>query len=64
MIGRRPGEASCLSLVWAVLDRASHGWPGLTMTPKAPRLLQDLRRQLLHPPITEEVIDETVTAAA
>jgi len=49
VIGRLPGEASCLSLVWAVLDRASRGWRGLTMTPKALRLLQDLRRQLLHP---------------
>src|SRR5438046_688489 len=26
------------------------------MTPKALRLLQDLRRQLVHPPITPEVI--------
>lgn len=64
VIGRLPGESSCLSLVWAVLDRASHGWRGFTMTPKALRLLQDLRRQLLHPPVGEEVIDETVTAAA
>ncbi len=64
VIGRLPGESSCLSLVWAVLDRASRGWRGLTMTPKALRLLQDLRRQLLHPPASEEVIDEAVTAAA
>jgi transposase-like protein len=28
-----PGETSCLGLVWAVLDRASGGWRGLTMTP-------------------------------
>jgi len=63
VIGRLPGERSCLSLVWAVLDRASRGWRGLTMTPRALRLLQDLRRQLLHPP-AEEVIDEAVTAAA
>ena len=63
VIGRLPGERSCLSLVWAVLDRASRGWPGLTMTPRALRLLQDLRRQLLHPP-AEEVIDEAITAAA
>jgi hypothetical protein len=34
------------------------------MTPKALRLLQDLRRQLLHPPIVEEVSTEPVTAAA
>jgi transposase-like protein len=65
VIGRLPGESSCLSLVWAVLDRASRGWRGLTMTPKALRLLQDLRRQLLHPPTANEaVIAEPVTAAA
>jgi TolB protein len=34
------------------------------MTPKALRLLQDLRRQLVHPPITPELITEAVTAAA
>ena len=34
VIGRLPGEQSCLSLVWAVLDRASKGWRGLTMTPQ------------------------------
>jgi putative transposase len=50
VIGRLPGETSCLSLVWAVLDRASRGWRGLTMTPHGLRLLQDLRRQLLDPP--------------
>jgi putative transposase len=48
VIGRLPDERSCLSLVWAVLDRASHGWRGLTMTPKGLRLLQDLHRQLLQ----------------
>src|SRR5512132_3387048 len=63
VIGRLPGERSCLSLVWAVLDRASRGWRGLTMTPKGLRLLQDLRRQLLPPP-AGEVIDEAVTTAA
>jgi hypothetical protein len=31
------------------LERASRRWCGLTMTPKALRLLQDLRRQLVHP---------------
>jgi transposase-like protein len=64
VIGRLPGERSCLGLVWAVLDRASRGWRGLTMTPKALRLLQDLRRQLQNPAIAEEVINEAVTAAA
>jgi transposase-like protein len=50
VIGRLPGEQSCLSLVWAVLERASKGWRGLTMTPDALRQLQDLRRKLLEPP--------------
>ena len=67
VIGRLPGEQSCLSLVWAVLDRASKGWRGLTMTPKALRRLQDLRRELLgqpRPSAPEEVITQTNTAAA
>jgi transposase-like protein len=64
VIGRLPGEMSCLSLVWAVLDRASRGWRGVTMTPAGVRLLQDLRRQLTHPPTAGEVVDEPVTTAA
>jgi putative transposase len=48
--GRLPGETSCLTLVWAVLDRASRGWRGLTMTSDGLRLLQDLRRSLPEPP--------------
>jgi putative transposase len=50
VIGRLPGETSCISLVWAVLDRASRGARGFTMTPTGLRLLQDLRRTLLEPP--------------
>ena len=50
VIGRLPGEHSCLSLVWAVLDRASAGWRGFTMTAAGLRLLHDLRRSLLQPP--------------
>ena len=50
VIGRLPGETSCLTLVWAVLDRASRGWRGLSMTSDGLRLLQDLRRSLLEPP--------------
>jgi putative transposase len=42
VIGRLPDEQTCLSLVWAVLDRASKGWRGLTMTPAGLRRLQDL----------------------
>jgi transposase-like protein len=51
VIGRLPGESSCLSLVWAVLDRASRGWRGVNETPDGLRLLQDLRRRLLEPPV-------------
>ena len=50
VIGRLPGETSCLSLVWAVLDRASRGWRGFAMTNEATRALHDLRRALLEPP--------------
>jgi putative transposase len=49
VIGRLPGETSCVSLVWAVLDRASRGWRGFTVTAAGTRLLQDLRLQILHP---------------
>ncbi len=49
-IGRFPGETSAISLVWAVLDRASAGWRGLPMTPVGTRVLHDLRRSLLDAP--------------
>jgi putative transposase len=67
VIGRLPGERTCLGLVWAVLDRASRGWRGVVMTPVAVRQLQDLRRQLFSPTTAEEVTTEpieAVTAAA
>jgi hypothetical protein len=41
--------------------RASRGWHGVVMTPAGVRLLQDLRRQVHHPPRLEEVVDQTVT---
>lgn len=68
VIGRLPGETSCVSLVWAVLDRASRGWRGFTVTAPGTRLLQDLRRQILHPPTpmrrhTRNVHHPTATAA-
>jgi putative transposase len=50
VIGRLPGERSCLKLVWAVLDRASTDWRGFTMTPAGLRLLQGLRWSLHDPP--------------
>jgi len=61
VIGRLPGETSCLTLVWAVLDRASRGWRGFTMTAAGLRLLQDLRRSLLEPPA--QLRPRTVTTA-
>jgi transposase-like protein len=65
VIGRLPGERSCLSLVWAVLDRASRGWRGVQQTLGSIRLLADLRRQLFNPNIIEEdAIDQAVTPAA
>jgi transposase-like protein len=60
VIGRLPGETTCLTLVWAVLDRASRGWRGLTMTSDGLRQLQDLRRSLLDPP--RQLRPRTVTA--
>jgi transposase InsO family protein len=42
--------ASVIDLASRHLLGYSMGWRGLTMTPKALRLLQHLRRQLLHPP--------------
>ena len=61
VIGRLPGETSCLTLVWAVLDRASRGWRGFTMTADGLRLLQDLRRSLLDPP--RQLRPRTVTTS-
>jgi putative transposase len=61
VIGRLPGETSCLTLVWAVLDRASRGWRGFTMTSDGLRLLQDLRRSLLDPP--RQLRPRTATAS-
>ena len=67
VIGRLPGERSCLSLVWAVLDRASRGWRGVEHTIASIRLLAELHRELFDPvPIDhdEEVTTEPVTPAA
>ena len=61
VIGRLPDETSCLTLVWAVLDRASRGWRGFTMTAACLRLLRDLRRSLLEP--SAQLRPRTVTTA-
>jgi hypothetical protein len=63
VIGRLPGERSCLRLVWAVLVRASRSWRGLIYTLAAAWLLQDLRRDRFTPP-TPEAITKPVTTAA
>ncbi len=66
VIGRLPGERSCLSLIWAVLDRASRGWRGVQQVIGSIRLLAEIRRELFDPVSIhdEEVIDEAVTPAA
>src|SRR4051794_34937810 len=48
IIGRFPGETSALSLIWAVLELASRGWRGITMTPKAVAQIERLRRGRTH----------------
>jgi putative transposase len=63
VMGRLPGERTCVALVFAVLDRQSRGWRGMTTTPRALRRLQDLRRQLFDPPAVI-VAEEAVTTAA
>lgn len=67
VIGRLPGEHSCLALVWAVLDRASRGWRGVRQTPANVRLLQHIRHELFDLTDLEEVSEESqevVTTAA
>jgi transposase-like protein len=64
VIGRFPGETSALSLLWAVLELASRGWRGVTMTPSAVAQIERLRRTLAAgepPPETD--VDEEVIAA-
>src|SRR4051794_5870095 len=46
IIGRFPGETSALALIWAVLELASRGWRGITMTPRAVAEIERLRRRL------------------
>ena len=57
VIGRFPGEASLLSLIWAVLELSSRGWRGVVMTPKTVVEIERIRRQQTTTPSqTEEVI--------
>ena len=65
VIGRLPGEASCLTLVWAVLDRASRGWRGLAYTPAIARRLTEIRHCLHQPADTDNhQPNTTLTQAA
>jgi len=64
VIGRLPNEASCLSLVWAVLDRSSKGWRGLRYTPAITRHLTGIRHQLHRPTNNKTKPAGTVTTAA
>ena len=65
VIGRLPGERSCLSLIWAVLDRASRGWRGVRQSIPSIRLLNEIRRQLFQAsPIDDQSVAETVIPAA
>ncbi|SHN34249.1 IS256 family transposase [Streptomyces yunnanensis] len=55
VIGRCPGETSCVSLAFAVLSRAASGWRGFTTTPTGLRQLERMRRDLLHPTEAEVI---------
>ena len=44
VIGRIPGETSAVALIRAVLELASRGWRGVTMTPRAVVEFERLRR--------------------
>jgi transposase-like protein len=64
IIGRFPGETSALSLIWAVLELASRGWRGITMTPRAVAQIERLRRgQQPLPTVTDTTTTEEVIAA-
>jgi len=72
VIGRFPGQTSCLTLVYGVLTRAAAGWRGLEYTPQIVRQQADLRHRLFDPPRqlrpaladTPATNDDTMLAAA
>lgn len=65
VIGRFPGETSALTLIWAVLELASRGWRGVTMTPRTVAEIERIRRARggsAEPPRTVEVGEEVIAA--
>lgn len=65
VIGRFPGETSALTLIWAVLELASRGWRGVTMTPRTVAEIERIRRARggsAEPPQTVEMGGEVVAA--
>ena len=62
IIGRFPGETSALSLIWAVLELASRGWRGITMTPKAVAQIERLRRGHASLPPASHATEEVIAA--
>jgi putative transposase len=64
IIGRFPGETSAVSLICAVLELASRGWRGVTMTTKAVARIERLRRgQTPRTDPTSSLTDQEVVAA-
>ena len=54
VIGRFPGETSCLSLCWAVMDLFIAGARGLGLTDLDREQLRQLRAQRIHQEVVEE----------
>ena len=64
MIGRIPGETSALALVFNAVERASRGWRGVVMTPKAGAEIERLRRAIAAgKPLEQPTSDEREVAA-
>ena len=61
VIGRLPGENTCLTLVWAVLERASAGWNGVATAPSVTVGLTRLRADLYAPPTPGRTDTDTST---
>ena len=59
-----PRRDPALSLIWAVLELASRGWRGVTMTPKAVAQIERIRRgQTTSADLSTSLADQEVIAA-